>query len=229
MRAAARQVTQPAPRPTGRRRQKGGAGGKAITRNVAREIADDYLQLCQNPARDVLRWLAEDRKRPGRIRITITPRAGRNDAASRRESFKQAAYGLRRHSLPPVRHGLDAHRQGGRGADNLPAGQGESAGKYGRLRQVRAAVEGLTRRVSQGHSRLAASFGAEADGITAEFRRKLAALLHRLRPWEMAAAVRVLQDERDAALRALRERRATERHAEKARRRIRSPPRAWPI
>jgi len=215
MRAAGRNLTQPAPRPTGRRRGKGGAGGKAITRNVAREIAEDYLRLCQNPARDVLRWLAEDRKRPGRIRITITSRAGRNDAASRRETFRKAAHGLRRDPLPPVRHGLDTYRQGGRGADYLPARQGESAGKYGGLRQVRAAVEGLTRRASQDHSRLAARFGAEADGIAAEFRRKLAALRGRVTPLEMAAAVRVLQDERDAALRALRERRAVERYGKR--------------
>ncbi len=210
MRAAARSLTQSAPRPTWRKRGKGEADGKSIARNVARELAEDYLKLCQNPARNVLRWLAEDRKRPGRIQIVT--RAGRNDAASRRETFKQAAQWLRRHPLPAMRHGLDAHRQGGRGADNLPPGQGEGAGQHGRLRPLRAAVEGLTHRARHGDD-LAGRFGAMAEGISAEFRHKLAALRHRLRPWEMAAAIRALQDERHAAMRALRERRAAYRHS----------------
>jgi len=85
------------------------------------------------------------------------------------------------------------------------------------LLQLRTAAEGLTRRAEQAHSGVAASFGAEAEGISAEFRRKLAALDRRMTPGERAAAVRALQDERDAAMRVLTERRAVERHGERDR------------
>jgi hypothetical protein len=217
MRAAARQVTQPAPRPTGRKRQKGGAGGKAITRSTAREIAEDYLKLCQNPARDVLRWLAEDRKRPAgnTRRITITTRAGRDYAASRREGFVSSAHGLCRQPLPAMRDGLDPHRHGGRRSDNLPSGPRASAGEYGGLRPLRAEGEGQLIRRSGTGGDLAGRFGAMMEGISAEFRRKLAALGAKMMPWERAAAVRALKDERDASMRALRERRAVQRQGER--------------
>jgi len=58
--------------------------------------------------------------------------------------------------------------------------------------------------------------------IAAEFRRKLAGLHRRMTPADRAAAVRALQDERDAAMSAVKERRATERHADRALRRKRS-------
>jgi hypothetical protein len=53
------------------------------------------------------------------------------------------------------------------------------------------------------------------EGISAEFRRKLAALGAKMMPWERAAAVRALKDERDASMRALRERRAVQRQGER--------------
>ncbi len=89
-----------------------------------------------------------------------------------------------------------------------------------RLPQLRIAAEGLTRRAAHGHSGVAVSFGAEADGIAAEFRRKLAALDRRMTPGERAAAVRALQNERDAALRALRHRWADERQGERVAARV---------
>ncbi len=49
------------------------------------------------------------------------------------------------------------------------------------------------------------------EDISAEFRRKLATLRAKMTPWERAAAVRALQDEPDAAMRALRERREIDR------------------
>jgi hypothetical protein len=196
-------------------------------------MAEEYLTLCRNPAGDVLRWLAEDRKRPGGstrpIQVTTT-RTGRQDAnttttiiTSKRQGFRAASHGLCRHALPAVLYGLDAHRQGGRGADNLFARQGASAAKYDRLRPLRIAVEGLTRRaLRQGSgtgggngSAAAASFAAQADSITAEFARKVGALPATLTALERAAAIRALRDERDAALRALKERRAVVRRGEK--------------
>ncbi len=79
------------------------------------------------------------------------------------------------------------------------------------MRPLRAEGEGhLIRRIGAGGD-LAGRVGAMMEGISAEFRRKLAGLCRRMTPWERAAAVRALQDERDAAMRALRERRETSR------------------
>ncbi len=95
-----------------------------------------------------------------------------------------------------------------------------------RLPQLRTAAAGLTRRGVQGHSGVAVSFAAEADSITAEFRRKLAALDRRMTPVEKVAAITALQDERDAALRALRERRAVIRGSGRMKVRL-GTPRPW--
>jgi hypothetical protein len=64
--------------------------------------------------------------------------------------------------------------------------------------------------------------------IARVFAMKLAALRRQLRPNEMAAAIQALRQEKEAALRALKERRVTERHANRALRRKRSPARACP-
>jgi hypothetical protein len=57
-----------------------------------------------------------------------------------------------------------------------------------------------------------------AAEIAAEFRRKLAGLQRRMAPAEKAAAIRVLKDERDAAMRKLRERRAIEKPGDEIKR-----------
>ena len=59
------------------------------------------------------------------------------------------------------------------------------------------------------------SYEAEAAEIESVFKRKLAGLRRRVRPWEMAAAVRALREEKQATLAALKERRAWDRHSKK--------------
>jgi hypothetical protein len=208
MRAAGKALTRP--KPKGGRRGKTGAGDKAIARSVARKIAEDYLELCQHPAKDVLRWLAEDRKRPALWRVARTIKTGKNHV-SRGQNFIAIAHGLCRHTLPAVRHGVDAHRQGGWCVDHLPARPRAGAGEYDRLRPLRAAVEGLARRDPLAFAR----YGGEADEIEREFRRKIDGLRGRLRSSEMSAAIAALRQEKDAAMNALRESQATERHAER--------------
>jgi hypothetical protein len=55
------------------------------------------------------------------------------------------------------------------------------------------------------------SYAAEAEAINATFAAKLAGLRRRLPKWEIPAAVRALQEERQASLRAVQERRHVER------------------
>jgi hypothetical protein len=73
------------------------------------------------------------------------------------------------------------------------------------------------------------SYEAEAEEVAKIFRIKLDGLRRRLRPSEIPAAVRALREEKQAALRALRDRRASERHSEKElRRQMRPPPQPEP-
>jgi hypothetical protein len=77
-------------------------------------------------------------------------------------------------------------------------------------------------REDRGSGPASTSYGALADEIAATFATRLAGLRQQLRSWEMPAAVRALQDEKHAALRALRERLATARHSEREGRRLRA-------
>jgi hypothetical protein len=80
-------------------------------------------------------------------------------------------------------------------------------------------------RENQGTTLATVSYEAEAAEISAIFQQKLAGLRRRLRPWEIAAAVRALQEEKQAALRALSERRSAAKQSERARlQRMRSLP-----
>lgn len=73
------------------------------------------------------------------------------------------------------------------------------------------------------------SYEAEAAEIEKLFRMKLDGLRRRLRPSQIPAAVRALRDEKQAALRALQERRAAKRRSERElRRRMRPMPQPSP-
>jgi len=74
-----------------------------------------------------------------------------------------------------------------------------------------------------------ASYETEAAEIAKIFQMKLDGLRRRLRPSEIPAAARALRDEKQATLRALRERRAAKRHSERAyRRQMRTQPQTSP-
>ena len=74
------------------------------------------------------------------------------------------------------------------------------------------------------------SYDAAAAAIAARFRMQLASLRRRMRSSEMPAAVRALHDEKETALRSLRERRDIDRFAARmARRLARAPPPPKPM
>lgn len=78
---------------------------------------------------------------------------------------------------------------------------------------LRRVVTGGRRAGSRGSEIAGVSYAAEADEIERVFRRRLAGLRRRLRPWEIPAAVRALRTEKQLELRAARERRAVERRS----------------
>ena len=96
-----------------------------------------------------------------------------------------------------------------------------------RRRPRAGAIEGSRgrHRENRGSTPAAVSYEAEAAEIAALFRMKLAGLRRRLRPWEIPAAARALREDKQASLRALRERRAAEQSGKKElQRRSRAPP-----
>ena len=139
-RAAARSVTAPPddkPRP--RKRTKSGGDSTSVAPLTVAGIVGDYLALCQNPLQDLQRWIAEDKKRPagtGRVFQQTTTREGTNVSDTTHTGVANA-HGIRRQSLPPLRGGLDAHRERGRGSDRVLARPRASAGRYDQLRSLR--------------------------------------------------------------------------------------------
>jgi hypothetical protein len=206
-------------------------------------LVEDYLKLCRDPARDLQRWLAEDDKRAGIPERRIQPTIGKeyDHAHASTVIIMADAAGLRRDALPQLRSGLDAHRQGGRSGDGLSSQSRAGAGGNDRLRSLRGqgaetgrlasdldrATPDAWRAASADGSSI--SYEAEAAAISGLFRMKLAGLRRRLRPSEIPAAVRALQDEKRAALRAVKERREIARFGERqAQKQARAPPEAKP-
>lgn len=102
-------------------------------------IVADYLELCYNPAKDWIRWVAEDLRQKAAARLGLAPATGEQHAThTSHESAPVAdATGLRRESLPPLQSGLDAYGRGRSGADGLPAGSRTDPRRYDELRSLR--------------------------------------------------------------------------------------------
>ena len=65
--AAGKRLTQPAPSaPRAAQENRKGGDGKGGARFAAQNLADNYLNLCHHPLKDLRRWLAEDKKKAGR-------------------------------------------------------------------------------------------------------------------------------------------------------------------
>jgi hypothetical protein len=134
-------LTEPAPRAAGMKRvRKGGGDSRGMARFTAQNIADDYVALCKNPAKDLKRWLAEDKKRPvrrgRRFQSTRTNQRGDHDQIAN-QTRNEKTQGLRGNTLPPVRDGLDANWQEWRIAHGVLARSRGRLGRYDALRQVR--------------------------------------------------------------------------------------------
>jgi hypothetical protein len=152
--AAQTQTARISGQPPPRRKAGSGKGGGRLPVRVgnrrqqlaAADLVEDYLRLCRDPARDLDKWLAGDKRNRGKV----TPRAP--PAATREQDERQSnlpvahRQRLRGQTLPVVQDRLDPDRQGWRDYHGLPARHGAGIGRYDRLRQVRA--EGRSARVA---------------------------------------------------------------------------------
>lgn len=235
-RAVARSVTVPPddqPRP--RKRTKSGGDSTSVAPLTVAGIVADYLALCQNPLQDLPRWLAEDKKKPagtGRVFQQATTREGTNVSDTTHTGVANA-HGLRRQSLPPLRGGLDAHRERGRGSDRVLARPRASAGRYDQLRSVcgeaatgaaAGATTGTAARVTAGLTAPRGDGGADLSfrdaraDILARYAARIDAARRTLPAREISAALRALVEERRAAVRAIEEREQAARTAAHERR-----------
>ena len=245
-------MTCPAPSaPRPRKRVRRGGDGKGGARFTTQNLADNYLNLCHHPLKDLPRWLAEDKKRAGATRrgIQSLTTKGSDYAHSKGASALVAtADRLRRQPLPEMRGGLDAYGSRRRGVDGVSARSRAGVGGYDSLRPLRGEADGLapaerntpdTSGFAQGAppdrsggvAAEAVSYDAEASAISAEFAAKIEGFRRRLRPWEIPAAIRAAREVRDGALKGVRDRRQGERIAARAatqRERAGVPPYARP-
>jgi hypothetical protein len=102
-------------------------------------IVADYLELCYNPAKDWIRWVAEDlRGKAAARRAALFNHAGREHVHTEGKGAAVAqADGLRGDPLRELQGGLDANQQG-RGADGMPARPRADPDRHDGLRPIRA-------------------------------------------------------------------------------------------
>ncbi len=140
---------------------------------TAKGIVEDYLKLCRNPAADVMRWIAEDKKFRG-SRQTVPPLTKGGQHAAHTQSTANLVAEANRlcgRSLPELRDGLDADGGGGQRVDGLSARSRAGLGGDDGLRLLRSegvrlglgfggqAAQAATRRAAVVDA--SASFGAE--------------------------------------------------------------------
>jgi hypothetical protein len=219
LRGAARSLTQrepPAPAPRKRRKTGKGDGDRA----TPQAIVEDYLELCADPSKDLLGWLAAgERRRSGRQQQPIT-RKGNNYADTTKQELADAN-GIRGLALREVQIWMDAHRQGGRGADGVPArSQRTGFGRYDKLRPARgeATTALAAPRASGDTGAPDASLNGEHAALSAFYGAKIEATRRSLPAREVSAAIRAIFDEQSAAFRALADRRGTASKASRERR-----------
>jgi len=226
-------VDRKPPAPKKRRKTQQGDGDRFTARN----FAADYLRLCQNPTKDLRRWIAEDKKKgfgSGR-RIETTARRETTHAHDAIKNPPLAdADRLCRQPLQQLRGGLDAHGRERGQADNLFARSRAGPHRYDGLRSVRGQADaGSLGPLADDRAGPDLSFRDERSALSSLYAGKIEVLKRNLPAREIAAAIRALLDERSAAFRALgerrqaaatlSERRAAERFAERERRRRNEP------
>jgi hypothetical protein len=220
LRGAARSLTQrepPAPAPAPRKRRKTGKGDG--DRATPQAIVEDYLELCADPSKDLLGWLAAgERRRSGRQQQPITKK-GNDYADNTKQSRMADANGIRGHALPPMQVWLDANRQRGRGADGVPARSRRAGfGRYDGLRPVRGEATGLAaHRASADTGAPDSSLNGEHAALSAFYGAKIEATRRSLPAREVSAAIRAILDEQSAAFRALADRKGVASKASRER------------
>ena len=143
LRGAARSLTQRAPpEPAPRKRSKTGKGDG--DRHTPQAIVDDYLELCADPSKDLLGWLAAGERKRGRRQQQPITSKGMDYADNTKQTRMADANGIRGHALQAVQIWVDAHRQGGRSANGLPARSWRASfRRYDELRQVQSGTTAL--------------------------------------------------------------------------------------
>jgi hypothetical protein len=179
----------------------------------ARALVASYLKLCRDPVKDLERWAAEDRRSKTRrsTEPTTTTKGGKHVRAETRQKDAVArAVGIRAKPLHELRGGVDPARKDGRVSGCLPARSRSGSTGDGELRPVRA--EGGRDALSTGafasvKADIAAAFGVERAAIVMFYAARLEAVRRGATPATIAAAIRVIVNERLVALRNLANRR----------------------
>jgi hypothetical protein len=173
LRAAARSLTQREPsEPAPRKRSKTGKGDG--DRHTAQAIVEDYLELCADPSKDWLAWLAAaEGRRSGRRQQPIT-KNGRDYDDTTQHARMADADGIRGNPLQKMQIWLDALRQGGRVDGVFARSRAAGSGRYDALRQIQGRTTALTPRASND---AAAPFSrkGEATALSALYGAKIEA------------------------------------------------------
>jgi hypothetical protein len=208
------------PSPAPRKRKKTGRGDG--DRHTPQAIVEDYLELCADPSKDLLGWLAAgERRRSGRHQQPTTRKG--NDYDNTKQPSLADANGIRGLALPPMQIWLDAHGQGGRGADGVPArSRRASFGQYDELRQVQGGTTTALAapRVCGDTGAPDSSLRGEYAALSAFYGAKIEATRRSLPAREVSAAIRAIFDEQSAAFRALADRRGTASKASRERKQV---------
>ena len=122
---------------------------------------------------------------------------------TRPPSLMEDARRLCGHPLHAMQGRLDADRQPGRSADDLPVGPRTRALGHDQLRSLRAEGGSDLAGPSGDGGAVAADFSAELGAVGAYFAARMAAARRALRPGDVAVALRALQNERTLAMRAV--------------------------
>jgi hypothetical protein len=214
---AARAATeQPKPAVKLKRRTRRGGGARSLN---AGTIAADYLKLCRDPARDIRRWIEEDRRnKKGSGRSLISKTKGGSDvySKSRQADAVARAVRIRQKPLHEVRSGMDTAGERRPLAGRLSAGSRSSVRGDGKLRSLRGegGTAGLDRSQAVAASsalmgEVASAFKAERAGLVSFYAARIEAVRRGATPAAIAAAIRALVQERSVALREM----ANRRHA----------------
>jgi hypothetical protein len=201
-RRTARALAAPKPKPAGRRRRRGGSdGGRGLT---TASIADSYLRLCQDPCKDLRRWVREDKTRGGVSGPIVPPSENHHDETeSGPTSLVENPRGVRSLALHPVQSRVDANREPRGRIDDLPPRSRTSADGHDQLRSVRAEGGSDLGGPSEESTAIGGDFSAELGAAGAYYATRMAAARRALRPGEVGAALRALQNERVLAMRAI--------------------------
>jgi hypothetical protein len=124
-----------------RKTTKGGsasAGGRTPL-SLAAGIVKDYLELCCDPAKDWMRWIAEDKryKAAAPRGAGAASKAGDHAHTEGADSSLADPHGIRGNPLHEMQSRMDAHGQRRRGVDGVPLGSRADPNRYDRLRQIR--------------------------------------------------------------------------------------------